>query len=91
MDRRVILEREAMKKTVIVCVVIVALVAALGYVVNEYVLTDSDLRATKQRIKQYRIVAEEQSLIRQILEDKILVARIQAQIAPPAPVPATPE
>jgi len=82
-----------MKKSVIVCVVIVSLVAALGYVVNEYVLTDSSVRATKQRIKQYRIVAEEQSLIRQILEDKILVAKIQAQIAPkPAtPVPAAPE
>ncbi len=74
-----------MKKTIVACVVIVALVAALGYVVNEYVLTDSSLRTTKQKIKTYRVIAEEQRLIREILQDKVAIAKIQAAFAPKDP------
>ena len=80
-----------MWKTVVV-VVVVLLGAALACVAN-YAFEDKVEKATKQRIRQYRIIAEEQALIQQILEDKMVVAKIQAQIAPqPAPpVPATPE
>lgn len=74
-----------MKKTIVVVVVIALLVATLGYVVNEFVLTDSNLRATKQKIKTYRIIAEEQRLIREILQDKLVIAKIQAAFAPVDP------
>ena len=78
-------------KTVVVVVVVVLLVAALVCVAN-YAFEDKVEKAAKQRINTYRIVAEEQALIRQILEDKVAVAKIQAQFAPPTePVPATPE
>ena len=78
-------------KTVVV-VVVVLLVAALACVAN-YAFEDKAEKATKQRIRQYRIIAEEQQLIRQILEDKLAVAKIQAQFAPQpvTPEPATPE
>ncbi len=69
-------------KTVVVVVVVVSLVVTLAFVAN-YAFEDKALKATKQRIRQYRIVAEEQRLIRQILEDKIAVASIQSQFAPP--------
>ena len=79
---------------------IVLLVAAL-VLATSYALQDKDVQAAKARIKTYRMVAEEQSLIRQILEDKVAVAKIQAQITPPkkptptiapsvVPDPATP-
>ncbi len=76
-----------MKWKIIVVVVIVALfVVALALVAN-YAFEDKAQKATRARIKQYRIVAEEQSLIRQILEDKLVTAKIQAQFTPaPAPV-----
>ena len=80
-------------KTVTVVSVIVVLIVALAFIAN-YVLQDKDVRAMKARIEQYKVVAEEQALIRQILEDKVAVAKIQAQFAPqPAvtPEPATPE
>ena len=77
-----------MKWKTVVAVVVVLLVAALACVAD-YALESDATRATKARIKQYRIVAMEQSLIRQILEDKVAVAKIQAQFAPP-PAPATP-
>ncbi|KKN77696.1 hypothetical protein LCGC14_0358220 [marine sediment metagenome] len=73
------------RKTIVVAIVIVSLIAVLGYVVNEYVLTDSNLRATKQKIKTYRIIAEEQRLVREILQDKIVIAKIQAAFAPVDP------
>jgi uncharacterized membrane protein len=65
---------------IMVVVVFVLLVAALALTVN-YILEDKDVKAAKARIENYRIVAEEQRLIRQILEDKIAVARIQASVA----------
>lgn len=71
-----------MKKTILVCVVIVMLVAALGYVVNEFVLTDSSLRATKQKIKTYRIIEEELRLTVNILQHKVMIAKFQAAYAP---------
>ena len=74
-----------MKKTVLVCLVIVSLVAAIGYVVNEYALTDSNLRATKQRIKTYRIIEEEQKLIMRIMQYKIEIAKMQSQFTPRDP------
>ena len=79
-------------KTVTVVSVIVVLIVALAFMAN-YVLQDKDVRAMKARIEQYKVVAEEQALIRQILEDKIAVAKIQAQLAPQpvTPEPATPE
>ena len=78
-------------KTVVVVVVIVALVVSLIVVAN-YALEDKSIRAAKARIKNMRIVAEEQALIRQILEDKITVAKIQAQFTPPAtPAPPVPD
>ena len=77
-----------MKWKTVVLIVVVLLIAALACVAD-YALESDATRATKQRIKTYRIVAEEQALIRQILEDKVAVAKIQAQIAPP--VPAAPE
>ena len=79
-------------KTVTVVSVIVVLIVALAFMAN-YVLQDKDVRAMKARIEQYKVVAEEQALIRQILEDKVAVAKIQAQFAPQpvTPEPATPE
>ena len=79
-------------KTVTVVSVIVVLIVALAFMAN-YVLQDKDVRAMKARIEQYKVVAEEQALIRQILEDKVAVAKIQAQLAPQpvTPEPATPE
>ncbi len=73
-----------MKKTIVV-LVIVLLVAALGYVTNEYVLTDSNIRMTKKRIKTYRIIEEEQRLTLDILEHKIAIAKIQQAFAPQDP------
>ena len=79
-----------------VVVSVVLLVAALALMTN-YALTDKGIRDTKARIKQYRIVAEEQSLIRQVLEDKVAIAEINARFAPPpvappiVPDPAAPE
>ena len=67
---------------IVIVAVIVLLVIALGLVAN-YALTPVEVRterkamkATKERIRDYRLVAEEQRLIRQILEDKIAVAKI---------------
>ena len=74
-----------MKKTIVMCVVIVLLVAALGYVVNEYVLTDSSVRAAKQRIKTYRILEEEQRSMLRILQYKIEIAKIQSAFVPKDP------
>ena len=73
----------------IMAVVVVLLVVATFVVLSHYAFTDKAERDAKARIKTYRMVAEEQRLIRQILEDKIAVAQIQAKIAPkPAQVPA---
>ena len=73
-----------MKKTITVCVVIVLLVAALGYVTT-YALEDKGLRETKKRIKTYRIIEEEQRLTLEILEHKINIAKIQQAFAPSDP------
>lgn len=70
-----------MKWKAVVAVVVVLLIAALALVVD-YALEDPGLRATRKRVETYRIIAEEQSLMRQILEDKMVVAQIQAQITP---------
>ena len=72
-----------MKNTIVV--VILSLVATLGCAVNEPVLIDSNISETEQKIKNYRIIAEEQRLIRQILQDKIAIAKIQAAFAPVDP------
>ena len=76
---------------IMVIVVIVLLVVALGLLAN-YALTPDDVRtqraadkATIHRIKRFRVIAEEQKLIRQILEDKMFVAKIQAQLQPKEP------
>ena len=74
-----------MKKTIVACVVIVLLVVALGYVVNEFVLTDSSVRAAKKRIKTYRILEEEQRSMLRILQYKIEIAKIQTAFAPKDP------
>lgn len=71
-----------MWKTMLV-VVVVLLVAALVVTVN-YALEDESVRGAKKRIRTYRVVAEEQRLIREILEDKIAVAKIQAMVQPPS-------
>ena len=72
------------RKTIVVVVVIVSLVAALGYV-GQYAFEDKGLRETRKRIKTYRIVAEEQRLILDILEHKIKIAKIQQAFAPRDP------
>lgn len=72
------------RKAIAVCVVIVLLIAALGYV-TKYALEDKGLRATKQRIKTYRAIEEEQRLTMEILQHKIAIAKIQAQFAPKDP------
>lgn len=68
-------------KTIVVAGVIGLLVAALALVVHE-TKKDKSLEDAKQRIKTYRVVAEEQHLIRSILEDKIWVAQTQAKLQP---------
>ena len=84
-------------KTVIVTGIIALLVAALTLVVwkaesqpNE---TEQAEKVTLERIRVLRIVDEEQTLIRRILENKIWVAQTQAKLAPapaPKPVPLVP-
>ena len=75
---------------------IVLLVVALG-LLTRYALESDEHRtnrksiaAAKKRIETYRVVAEEQKLIRQILEDKIEVAKIQAAIPKGARAPNDP-
>ena len=72
-----------MKRTIVV--VILSLVATLGCAVNEPALIDSNISETEQKIETYRIIAEEQRLIRQILQDKIAIAKIRAAFAPRDP------
>jgi len=74
-----------MWKTILITGVIATLAFASLALVAKYALEDKSVRATKERIEQYRIVAEEQRLIRQILEDKVAVAKIQASIVPRDP------
>lgn len=73
-----------MKKTVVVCVVIVSLVAALCYTVD-YALEDKGVRATKQKIKILRIAVEEQRLLRDFWQYKVETTRSQAMFAPRDP------
>ena len=72
------------KKTVVVVIVIALLVAALGYVTH-YALEDKNVRATKQRVKIYRIVEEEQRSILRIMQYKIEIAKIQKAFTPVDP------
>ena len=72
------------RKTVIGLVIIVLLVAALGYV-TKYALEDENLRDTKKRVRIYRVIEEEQRLTMEILQHKIVIAKIQAQFAPKDP------
>ena len=72
------------RKTVCVVIVIALLVAALGVSVS-YVFEDKDLRATKKRIKVYKVIEEEQRLTMEILQHKLVIASIQAKFAPKDP------
>jgi len=70
-------------KTVVV-VVVVLLVAALACVAN-YAFEDKVEKATKQRIKTYRILEEEQRSMLRILQYKIEIAKIQSAFVPKDP------
>lgn len=72
------------RKTVCVVVVMALLVAALGMSLF-YVFEDKDLRATKKRIKVYKVIEEEQRLTMEILQHKIVIAQIQAKFTPKDP------
>ena len=72
-----------MKKTIVI-VVILSLVAALGYV-TQYALENKGIRETKKRIKIYRIIELEQRLTMEILQHKVEIARIQAMFKPADP------
>lgn len=85
-------------KTVVVVVVVVLLVKGGVALVRYAVQTGAQrteieaVRTAKNTIKTLRIIAEKESLTRQILEDRIATAKLQAQFAPTsAPPPATPE
>lgn len=82
-------------KTILVMAVIMLLVAAL-IVITKTKLVSQEERVTLDRIRQYKIVKEEQQLIVDILQAKYDAAVLQSKMQPaqrPRPVqrPAIPE
>jgi type II secretory pathway pseudopilin PulG len=71
------------KNYVMVVVIVLLAVALIG--VTQYALQDKGVRATKERIRMFRIVAEEQRLMKSILQDKVEIARLQKMFAPADP------
>ena len=73
-----------MWKKIIVIVVIVALVAALGYTVN-YILEDKGLREMKKRIKVNKVVEEDLRGQLVIWQYRSQIAKINASADPNSP------
>jgi len=88
-------ERKTMKgwKTIVLVGVIVLLVVAL-ILVAQRAFEDKDLRATKKRLKVYRVIEEDLRLTLDIIKYRTELAKIQAAqtrtqtpvVAPPTPV-----
>lgn len=76
-------------RTILITTVIVLLVAILGWMVLTN-LGSETIRDTKGRIRQYKLVREEQELIRDILQFRYETALLQAKFQPaplkPAPL-----
>lgn len=72
------------RKTIVVVIVIVSLVAALGYV-GKYALEDKGLREMKKRIKVNKVIEEDTRLSLLIWQYKGQIAKINASADPNSP------
>lgn len=68
-------------KTVLVTTVIVLLIAALCLVGSKFLKTDTEL-SIKGRIKQYKLIRDEQELITEIMTLRYEAALIRSKINP---------
>lgn len=72
------------RKTIMLCVVIVSLVAALGYVTN-YAFEDKGLKQMKKRIRINRVIEEDLRLSLSIWQQRGQIQRINASADPNNP------